>query len=241
MKPALKAIWHRCLLCLQSTEQVICPLCLADCGFVNAPLLTQDLVEFNLNDTTEHFAHDVIVNAKFDGLWVLDIYQYPLSVLIPKLKFYQQPHLARLMAHWFILHRVVHMDSLPDVLIPIPIHWRRMWRRGYNQSQLLCDELSRCLKIPCLENAVMRKHYTKPQSELNLDARRANIKGVFKVDIQAFKDVSHIAIVDDVITTGTTMNDLCRSIYQVAPHIRITVWCMGLSVYEPADEKAVGK
>ena len=60
-------------------------------------------------------------------------------------------------------------------------------------------------------------------------------------DIKQNLQGNKVAIIDDVITTGTTMNDLCRSIYQVAPHIKITVWCMGLSVYEPADDKAVGK
>ena len=238
MKPTLKAIWHRCLLCLHSTEHVICPLCVADCGFVHAPQLTQNLVAVNLNDTAEHFAHDVIVNAKFDGLWVLDIYQYPLSVLIPKLKFYQQPHLAKLMAQWFVLYRVAYMESLPDALIPIPIHWRRMWRRGYNQAQLIADELSRRLHVPCIDNAAKRQCYTKPQSELNLEARRANIQGVFSVDAHALKGVQQVAIVDDVVTTGTTINDLCRSIYQVAPHIKITVWCIGLGVYEPSCDKA---
>lgn len=237
MKPTLKAIWHRCLLCLQATEQHICTLCLADCGFIHSHILRQNLLIHNLNDSEQYFVHDVIINAKFDELWVLDIYQYPLTVLIPKLKFYNQPHIATLLAQWFVLYRVARMDRLPEALIPVPIHWRRMWQRGYNQSHLLCAELSRRLYIPSLENSVTRKHHTRPQSELNLADRRTNIQDVFTVDTDSLASINHIAIVDDVVTTGTTINDLCRSIYQVAPHINITVWCMGLGVFEPSVNK----
>jgi len=104
---------------------------------------------------------------------------------------------------------------LPDFLIPIPLHKRRLRWRGFNQSGLLASYLSQNLtpnfEIPVLEKALFRKKYTFPQMKLkNFKARRENIKNAFSVkDINALKNKT-ILLVDDVSTTGSTIFECAK-------------------------------
>lgn len=126
--------------------------------------------------------------------------------------------------------------TLAQIIIPVPLHWRRFIQRGYNQAELIAQTLSQHLHIPIDETdrtaLVKRRRYTKPQSELNQEQRSQNMQHVFSVNSAAIAQYQHIVLVDDVMTTGATINDLCREIYAHAPHIKISVWCMALSTVD---------
>lgn len=149
-------------------------------------------------------------------------YSFPLSALIPRIKYQRQPAhigwLAAVLAN-FIEQR--HQGPWPDALIPVPMHPLSQIRRGYNQAALLADRLGRRLGIPVCHN--LRKYrWTPKQMSLSLEARHQNLH-------QAFKTLGypgdHVALVDDVMTTGTTVTTLTELLLQRGCR-RVDVWVL---------------
>ncbi len=90
-----------------------------------------------------------------------------------------------------------------DAVVPVPLHWRRRWRRGFNQSELLGRELARRLSVP-LESALSRTRATGAQAGLSNAGRRDNVSGAFRIRNQAAIYQKRVLLVDDVLTTGAT-------------------------------------
>ncbi len=105
----------------------------------------------------------------------------------------------------------VKLTGLPvDVIIPVPLNRRKERERGYNQSDFLAQGLSEELHIPAYRDAVLRVKYTVTQTHLNADQRKANIAEAFAVVKPELINGKSIAIVDDVITTGSTIQELAK-------------------------------
>ena len=96
-----------------------------------------------------------------------------------------------------------------DAIIPIPLHPKRRRRRGYNQAEILAKELGRLSEIPVVANVVVRTLNTRPQKELNDRERKRNLKNAFQVT-RHYKKHSNILLVDDIYTTGNTINSVAR-------------------------------
>ena len=108
------------------------------------------------------------------------------------------------------LHREFDMSSF-DLIIPVPLHPARLYYRGYNQSYLLANDIGRTFNIPVKHDIVIRVKDTPPQSSLTRKARVTNLKGAFEI-----KDSSRIRdkvtlLVDDVMTTGTTLREVSKT------------------------------
>ena len=103
-----------------------------------------------------------------------------------------------------------------DVLVPIPIHKRRMRYRGYNQAELVADELGLRVGLPA-EKLLMRTRYTSPQKNLDAVKRRENLRQAFTVDESIFRPEVHesIVLVDDIYTTGATL-EACAGLLKKA-------------------------
>lgn len=110
---------------------------------------------------------------------------------------------------------------LPDALLPVPLHKSRLAKRGFNQSLEISRNIAKEKKIPLLLNTVERVKNTDAQTHLNKQQRLKNVKGCFKV-IEA-PLAKHIVIIDDVITTGATTNELAR-ILKAAGVDKVGVW-----------------
>lgn len=96
-----------------------------------------------------------------------------------------------------------------DYIIPVPLHKTKVRERGYNQSEFIAKGISEKLNIPLLANAISRMRYTKSQTKLNLKQRAENMKNAFKLNIdkkELIRD-KNIIVLDDVITTGATINE----------------------------------
>ena len=113
--------------------------------------------------------------------------------------------------------------ACPEALIPVPLHWRRHFKRGFNQSLMLANGLSRVKQVPCYHRALIRQAATRPQSSLAFKQRKSNVKGAFKV--KSLPNLSHVAIIDDVLTTGMTANELAK-VLKLSGVIRVDVWCL---------------
>ncbi len=99
----------------------------------------------------------------------------------------------------------------PDALIPVPIHRSKLLKRGYDQSLLLCKEISNLTKIPVNDQLILRSKKTVPLKELGLKERQINLKGAFKIGTDDVK-LKTIMIVDDIYTTGSTIDEISRTI-----------------------------
>jgi ComF family protein len=98
-----------------------------------------------------------------------------------------------------------------DAVMPVPLHWRRKWWRGFNQALEISRPFAGHLGLPVIHN-VSRRRATPSQSGLSAAARASNLRGAFRV--RRAPSFSHVVIVDDVFTTGATANQLARALQQ---------------------------
>lgn len=198
---------NRCLLCAQKTPRAerLCHYCRADLRFFDYSRFDNLLLRPDINDGLK--------NPKFERLISLAPYQWPFNQWIGDLKFREQFNLSQLLGGQLatlLTHLLSNNPQLrPDIVCPMPIHRQRRFIRGYNQSQLLSEVVCEALEIPINNNQLKRVKPTKAQSGLNNTERRANVKTAFSYDGPAYE---HVAIIDDVITTGATVNALCSAL-----------------------------
>lgn len=155
-----------------------------------------------------------------DGSIIPFRYAAPLDHLLLGLKFGQQLPNARLLGGLLAEAIAASTRELPDCIIPVPLHPSRLRERGYNQALELARPIAQHLGVPLCEGLVLRPKHTAAQSTLEKMARRRNIKGAFVVRGEL---PAHIAIVDDVVTTGSTVNELARVLRRGGAK-RVVVW-----------------
>lgn len=98
----------------------------------------------------------------------------------------------------------------PEIVLPVPLHLKRLRERGFNQSGLMAKEFARCLGLPVSFDTLVRKNWTDPQTRLNRDQRHINVKNAFEVCEGEDVKGRRILILDDVYTTGTTLSECAR-------------------------------
>ena len=132
-------------------------------------------------------------------------YEQGMRDLILGFKFGDQGHWGTLLGQLCRerLEGTLHWES-PDLVLPIPLHFSRLFRRHYNQSALLAGEVARFLERPLVTNGLKRIKMTAPQTRLGSQARRANVRGAFRADPERVRGRA-LLLVDDVYTTGSTM------------------------------------
>jgi ComF family protein len=101
-----------------------------------------------------------------------------------------------------------------EVVIPIPLHWRRRWSRGYNQSEALARALAAELRLPCRPGWLRRTRATPRQTAQAPSARPGNVRGAFTADRRADLKGKAVLLVDDVLTTGSTCSEAARALRQ---------------------------
>jgi ComF family protein len=221
-----KQIPKQCLLCLSPTENkhLLCCGCEHDlaknsshCVICAAPLADVQAAEKSLvcgkclkkppNFTTSIIPH---------------LYAPPLKQLITQLKFHGTLYNAPLLAQNFI-NAISPRKKLPECLIPVPLHKQRLRERGFNQAQELAQIIAAQLKIPLDYTLCQRNKSTPFQSGLSAKQRKQNLKNAFS--ITKTHSYKHVAVFDDVVTTGTTVNELAKQLKQSGVEI-IEVWAI---------------
>lgn len=142
----------------------------------------------------------------YDAVVAACRYAYPAGNLIQTYKF--GGRLAAATPLVAMLETVV--SQKPDLLVPMPLSAARLRTRGFNQALELARALGRLLAIPIDADVCVKTRETPPQSRLPWKERRKNVRGAFVV--QANLDGCHVAVVDDVLTTGATLNELARNL-----------------------------
>ena len=116
-----------------------------------------------------------------------------------------------------------------DALIPVPIHPKKKFLRGYNQSEMIANGISQILEVPVINNCVKKKQNTRSQTKMGKNLRWNNVQEQFTWNTKKLKKFKHIAIVDDVITTGATIESLIKSILSEVNDIKISVISLALT------------
>lgn len=150
-------------------------------------------------------------------------YEYPLSLLIQRLKFRGQAGIGRTLGLMMLESGLVNTDKRPQCLIPMPLHWRRQFMRGFNQALELAWPIAAGLDLPVNTEACHRIRPSRPQSELGRAARRSNVRGIFAANADQLPD--YVAIIDDVITSGHTASELARCLRRAGAK-EIEVWAL---------------
>lgn len=153
------------------------------------------------------------------------LYTEHLSHLIKRWKFSRDTRLTKVLARLWLAG--VEELAAPDLIVPVPLHWRRLCLRGFNQSDLLARELrSQCPllhQVPIATRRVRRRRATAAQSGMDASARNRNLRGAFTVNLAC--DKLRVAIVDDVLTTGATAAALATALNGAGAR-RVDVWCI---------------
>lgn len=208
-----------CYLCHGTTEAtaILCADCNADlpgigtaCARCGVPL-KHGLVCRSCH--TRPFAVDRTI-APFS-------YRYPLNRLVRQLKYHQQTILAKALGQALARKISKVCTSLPECILPLPLHRNRHMLRGFNQAVEIADVVGQAFSIPVDNRLLSRTINTRPQVGLAPAARQRNIKNAFKVT--AGPAYEFVAIVDDVITTGATVNEAAR-VLKLSGIKRVEAW-----------------
>jgi ComF family protein len=155
----------------------------------------------------------------FDHTVAAFSYNFPVDKLIQALKYRDRLILVNYLAEE-VTRRIT---ILPDCIVALPLHPERLRARGFNQSQLLARRISRKLKINLLPHACERVRNTPPQSSLPWKERDKNMRQAFTCKPDARVRGKHVAIVDDVMTTGASAGELSRALKQAGAS-EVSVW-----------------
>jgi ComF family protein len=148
------------------------------------------------------------------------VYGFPVDRLLPRLKFHGDLAAGRLLSA--AMAAACAGMPRPEALLPLPLARARLRRRGYDQALELARPLARAFGIPLLDGVLVRRRDTAPQSTLDAAARRRNLRGAFAVPAGAGLP-AHLALVDDVMTTGATLHAAARALRR-AGVARVDAW-----------------
>ncbi|HCH22965.1 MAG TPA: hypothetical protein DE179_01540 [Oceanospirillaceae bacterium] len=227
-----------CLLCngFSANLDNYCPGCYADlphnhycCAICALPFDTNLGASILCGDCLRqppHLAHG------FDQALVALHYLPPISSLVHALKDHDNQAAGRLLAA--CLYQYIHLNNpdLPQLILPMPLHKKRLQQRGFNQAKVIGKLLSKRFGISLNDRIIKREKDTASQQGLNKQQRRSNLRQAFTISPSAsvrkiLAEVQHIAIVDDVMTTGASANAVAKALRKAAGHeLHIDVWCV---------------
>lgn len=144
----------------------------------------------------------------FDAAYSFGFFEGELRELIHLFKYGRVQTLARPLGR--LLSIALPRESSFDVIVPMPLHWRKRWQRGFNQSELLARDLGRRTRIRVM-NALRRVRNTSSQAGLTSAKRRQNVSGAFRARKNSLEGKS-VLLVDDVMTTGATAASCARAL-----------------------------
>ena len=163
----------------------------------------------------------------FQQSFIPFIYQDPIRHLILQLKFHEKLYAAKILGHLLATQIKQNNKALPELIIPVPLHPTRQKQRGFNQTIEISRFLSHKLNIQMDNSIIIKEIHTQPQIDLSRIEREKNLANVFSV--KKTPVAQHIAIVDDVVTTGHTVNQIAKLLQSTGVE-KIDVWAIARTV-----------
>nr|WP_294785708.1 phosphoribosyltransferase family protein [uncultured Flavobacterium sp.] len=149
--------------------------------------------------------------------------------LIHNLKYKGHQEIGTILGNWYVEDLKELQLNMPfDAVIPVPLHKKKLKERGYNQVTTFGKAIASGFEIPFNDKILLRKIYSKTQSKKNLLGRSENIENIFDVEFNETDHNKHFLIVDDVLTTGATIEACSRALLKI-PGSKISVICMAMA------------
>ena len=201
-----------CLFCgvaVGETAQVaVCPECEAQIKWVESPLCACCGMVFANRDGADRVCGSCQADPPpFARARAAALYDGPVAQAITRFKFSRQLAFLPVMQQWLKRPLCLELVAAADLLTPVPLHPKRIKKRGFNQSLLLARAFP---GAPVAREAVVRTRHTAPQVGLNPKQRQDNVKGAFSVTDTALIKGKHVLMVDDLYTTGATVKECAR-------------------------------
>lgn len=135
-------------------------------------------------------------------------YENELRKLLLDYKFNDKAYLYRMFANEIVKNeKICKFIKSYDIIIPVPVHWKRKLERGYNQTELIIKEISKQLKITYYKDILKKQKNIKPLSKMGASERKKNIKGVFYIKNNINIENKKVLVFDDIYTTGSTYRE----------------------------------
>jgi ComF family protein len=205
-----------CIACknaLAGNEQYICTNCMANLPTTNFWLQNNNPIE------KIFWGRVPVVAAASFSYFEKDS---RLQHILHHLKYKGKSEVGILLGKAFGYKLIDSRFNTIDLIIPVPLHKLRQRQRGYNQSEMIAKGLSIAMKKPMLSNSVSRLIATKSQTNKKRYDRWLNVEGVFNIEHPKTLENKHLLIVDDVITTGATLESLIQEVLKV-PGVQVSV------------------
>ena len=197
---------------LEEGQQGFCSKCLSEIHWIESPYCSVCGIPFISKEVESHPCGACVTHRKyFTMARALGTYEGSLQEAIHHWKYEGKTNLTPFFAEWLAegLKRYWEPDSL-DLLIPVPLHTQRLRERGFNQVLVLVKELSRRTGIPYRKTTLQKKKPTIPQVNLSGAERGKGLRGAFHVIGKEELVGKSALLVDDVYTTGATVNECSR-------------------------------
>ncbi len=210
-----------CLGCdkmLQGGESILCTICRHELPLTNHHINSQ-------NDAFKRLMGRVPLERVMSML-VFEK-QGIVQQIIHKLKYRGHEEIGTLLGYWY---GEIIKNELHDIeeIIPVPLHKRRLKERGYNQITTFCNSLSDCMNIPVNDAILARKLYSKTQTKKAFFLRTNINREIFDVNFSDKDSGKHYLLVDDVLTSGTTLEQCSKALLKI-PNTKISIVTMALT------------
>ena len=217
-----------CLLCTLPSNASICSFCLADLDTFDRQHMPKNLL--HVPRITNH-----LNKPQYHVLKSIGWYRWPFDELILKCKLGRNLVALDALGNLFCQSDIIEEKEKPELLLPVPSSLRTLWERQFNQAVELAKLMGKRFDIPIYPHWATRRTWgNTSQRQLSRGQRRGNAKRAFVVyDIP--EEINHVAIVDDVITTGATVNYLCEQLKQRRPTLNIEVWALAITPSQDVD------
>lgn len=216
-----------CLLCDERTDSphAICTACESDLPWLidqcERCALPMPMSGLTCAQCTRH-------SPAFNDVIVPWLYDFPIDALVTRFKHQGKWPLGRLLAELLaqtLQHRFDEGLSQPDVMIPVPLASKRLRQRGYNQAAMLANWLGSLLRLPVDERLIKRVKDTPAQQGLGAKARKRNLREAFVLVKPEGVMGKHVALIDDVLTTGSTADTIARLLMKAGARA-VDVYCL---------------
>lgn len=201
-----------CLLCGVTTDAyaALCTPCRDGLPYLHNACLRCAIELGNDPPTHRHCPECIVAPPYFDYCLALGRYEFPLQELISSFKFNAKLCAGRALACVLAQMVAQHCRTAPpDALLPVPLHAHRMRTRGFNQSMEIAKIIAPIAKVPITPRLCRRQRATRPQRDLSAEQRTTNLMHAFSV-YTGQKMPHHVLIVDDVVTTKSTVNTIAH-------------------------------
>jgi ComF family protein len=217
-------IARSCLICTSASNNAICQHCYNVfpaidncCVICNVPLVGQAKICGKCNTKKPIFNKCIAYYS----------YSYPIKQIIYLIKYNSRYEIIKYVIDGLILKLTDYYNSnWPQAIIPVPMFATSLLARGFDQAHILAKEILKKLQQPSIileDSLVFRSKKTEPQHKLTIEQRKKNIRNAFSINKKT--TYKHVAIIDDVVTSGATIIEITKLLKQAGVK-KVDIWCL---------------